>query len=75
MDSAFLGLFALMCFFLGYVYLFNHTLALKWGNSRRRVLGRVGLTRNAAWEVGARRRGIFAIITGVLLLAIVAGAL
>ena len=75
MGSALLAVFALLFFFMGYVYLFDRERAEKWDNSRRRVLNQDDLTRNAAWEAKATRRGIFAIITGVLLLAIVAGVL
>jgi len=75
MGSVFLSFFALLCFFMGYVYLFNRKLAARWDNSRRRMLGQTDVVRNAAWEAKATRRGIFAIITGILLLAIVFGVI
>ncbi len=75
MGNAFVSLFAVLCFFVGYVYLFDRERAAKWDNSRRRVLKQDNLTRNAAWEAKATRRGIYAIVTGVLLLGIVSGVL
>ena len=75
MDRVFLSLFALLCFFVGYVYLFNHSLAMRWDNSRRQVLGQDDVRQNQAWEARARRRGILSIVVGILLLAIVAGVI
>lgn len=75
MDRILLALMALLCFYLGYTYLFNRDLAAKWDNSRRRTLGQDDLLRNAAWEGGARRRGILSMVVGILLLAIAAGVL
>ena len=75
MGNAILTLFAVLCFFVGYVYLFDREQAQKWDNSRRRVLKQGDLTRDSAWEAKATRRGIYSIITGVLMLAVVTGVL
>ncbi len=75
MDQLLLGLLALVSFYIGYVYLFRHDLAHRWDASRRKVLNQTDVIRNATWEARARRRGISAIVVGVLLLAIAAGIL
>lgn len=75
MDRAFLVVFALLCFFIGFVYLFRPALAMKWDNSRRRVLGQDDVRQNEAWEARARRRGIMSIVVGILFLAIAVGVI
>ena len=75
MANVILGLFALLCFFIGYVYLFNPTLAVKWDNSRRQMLGQGSVRQNQAWKAQAKRRGIMSIIVGILFLAIAAGVI
>ncbi len=61
--------FALLCFFVGYVYLFNHDLAAKWDNSRRKVLGQNAVERTTYWKNRARLRGVMSIAAGLLCLA------
>jgi hypothetical protein len=75
MDRVLLGMLAVLSFYIGYIYLFNRDLAARWDSSRRRTLHQSELIRNAVWEARATRRGIFAFISGFLLLAIMTGVL
>lgn len=75
MDRVLLGILAGLSFYIGYVYLFNRDLAARWDSSRRRALKQSELVRSAAWEAGATRRGVTAVIAGVILIAIMAGVL
>ena len=75
MDRMILSLFALLSFYIGFVYLFRRDLAARWDSSRKRALGRADVVRDKAWEAGATRRGASALVVGVLLLAIVTGVL
>jgi hypothetical protein len=75
MGNALLGLLAVLCFYIGVVYLFKRDLAARWDASRRRALSQSDLLRDARWEASATRRGVFAIIAGVILLAIMTGVL
>ena len=75
MGNVLLGLLALLSFYIGYVYLFNQDLAAKWDSSRMRVLGNQVLERNERWENRAKRRGISAIIVGLLLLGLLTGVI
>jgi hypothetical protein len=73
MDRVLLSLFALLSFYIGYAYLFNHDLAARWETSRRRTLGQDDLVRDSKWEARARFRGISAIVLGLFLLAVATG--
>ena len=75
MGNIILGILAVLSFYIGWVYLFKHDLAEKWDSNRRRALGQSNLVRNAAWEVRATRRGISAIIVGILLIAMMTGVI
>jgi hypothetical protein len=75
MGNVLLGLLALLSFYIGYVYLFNQDLAARWDSSRMKMLGSRVLERNEHWEARARRRGISAIIVGLLLLGLMTGVI
>jgi hypothetical protein len=75
MDRVFLGVFALLSFYVGFVYLFNQAQALRWDNSQRQLRGLSEVRQDATWEARARRRGISAFFLGAFLLAIVLGVL
>jgi hypothetical protein len=75
MDKMILGLFGVVCLYIGYIYLFNHERAFQWDNSQRLFRGVSKTIQDEAWQRRARRRGVSAILLGVFLLAIVAGVL
>lgn len=75
MGNVLLGVLALLSFFIGYVYLFNLDLAARWDGARMKMLGNHVLERNERWENRAKRRGISAIIVGLLLLGLMTGVI
>jgi len=75
MDRVILGVFALLSFYVSYVYLFNHEQAYKWDNSQRHFRGVERGAQDSAWEARARRRGVSALLLGLFLLAIVTGVI
>jgi hypothetical protein len=75
MGDVLLGLLALLSFYIGYVYLFNQDLAARWDGARMKMLGNRTLERTERWENRAKRRGISAIIVGLLLLGLMTGVI
>lgn len=75
MGDVLLGLLALLSFYIGYVYLFNQELAASWDGAWMKMLGNRTLERTERWESRAKRRGISAIILGLLLLGLMTGVI
>jgi hypothetical protein len=75
MDKMILGLFGVVCFYIGYIYLFNHERAFQWDNSQRLFRGVSKTRQDEAWQRRARRGGVSAILGGVFLRGMVAGGL
>lgn len=75
MGNVLLGLLALLSFYIGFVYLFKPELAARWDGARLKMLGNRTLERNERWESRAKRRGISAIIVGLLLLGLMTGVI